>query len=98
MEDTDLSNMSRMDIIEHLAGINYGPREIALYLREETRAFKNKWEEPNSPERQAYDRGLLITQATIDIKLAEQAKGGNMTAAQIYKKSRVERDWEDAFK
>lgn len=87
----------RENIIQQLAGANYGPREIAIYLGENTRGFLNAWEEKNSPERQAYDRGILMTQANIDMALSEQAKAGNVTAAQQHKKSAREQEWRNTF-
>lgn len=84
-----------IDQIAQLAGCHYGPREIAVYLGVPTKLFMKAWMEPTSAIREAYDKGVLITQAEIDMATATSAKGGNLTAAQIWAKRNQEQDFEN---
>jgi hypothetical protein len=42
------------------------------------------WLDKSSAIRECYDRGLLIAQAEIDLATLQSAKGGNLTATQIW--------------
>lgn len=97
MSEIKADALSRLELIEKLAGANYGPRDIAVYLGENVAWFLNEWQERDSATRQSYDRGVLMVQADIDMQIAENARGGNITAAQLHKKSAQERAWANAF-
>jgi len=81
--------------VEELAGINYGPREIAKYLDIPENGFLKAWAEPGSVINKAYHKGQLMAQAQIDLKLQESAKTGNLTAAQQWQKIKDARDFEN---
>lgn len=77
---------SDFEEIKELSGAGYGPREIALYLGVPVKIFMEAWADEDHPIREHYDTGILETQATIGIQLAEQAKSGSLTAIQQYSK------------
>ena len=82
--------LSQNEIIEQLAGLNYGPRDVAVYLGVDTKAFMEAWRNPETDIRESYDRGRLKAQADVNIKLLHNAQSGNITAAQIYEKNRAQ--------
>ncbi|WP_116787630.1 hypothetical protein [Flavobacterium psychrotrophum] len=73
-----------LKMVEDLAGANYSPEKIALYLQVEKTAFLKEWYQLGSDVRQAYDRGRLVAEFSINQKQLELAKSGNITAAQVY--------------
>ena len=80
--------------IEALSGAGYSPEKIAMYLDVDKKKFLKEWKNENTIVRYHYDRGLLLDSAAIAMKLAEHAKGGNITAIQqldkIQRTQRVE--------
>ncbi|WP_026730203.1 hypothetical protein [Flavobacterium denitrificans] len=72
--------------IENLAGCNYAPERIALYLDVDKKAFLQLWYQKDSLVRQAYDRGQLVSEFKINLKQKENAESGNITAAQVFLK------------
>jgi hypothetical protein len=72
--------------IEDLAGCNYSPEKIALYLQVDKQAFMQLWYDKESTVRVAYERGKLVSEFNINNKQKELANAGNITAAQIFLK------------
>jgi hypothetical protein len=72
--------------IEDLAGCNYSPEKIALYLQVDKKAFMQLWYDKESTVRVAYERGKLVSEFNINNKQKELANTGNITAAQIFLK------------
>lgn len=70
--------------IHNLAGCNYLPEKIALYLDVDKKAFLELWYQKESLVRQAYERGKLVADFNISNKQKELAEAGNITAAQIF--------------
>jgi hypothetical protein len=70
--------------IHNLAGCNYSPEKIALYLDMDKKAFLELWYQKGSLVRQAYERGKLVSDFNISNKQKELAEAGNITAAQIF--------------
>ena len=70
--------------IHNLAGCNYSPEKIALYLDVDKKAFLELWYQKESLVRQAYERGKLVSDFNISNKQKELAEAGNITAAQIF--------------
>lgn len=93
-EDSDLL-LSTEDIIEKLAGCNYGPSEIAMYLDMSVKTFLAAWHDPKSAIRHHYEKGKLQADFEINQNLLDNAKTGNITAAQQYFKQADERRVED---
>ncbi len=89
-------SQEELEQVEQLAGAGYGPERIAVYLGEPVKAFMKEWRNPESLIRYHYDRGVLLTDAEIGMKLMENAKGGNITAAQQLAKIRWEQFLNDA--
>lgn len=73
MDDSELQNLTDEEIIEQLAGVGYGPREIALYLGTDVQYFLNQWKDPDSKIRKHYDRGILLVEASIATGMAQLA-------------------------
>lgn len=74
--------------IEDLAACNYSPRQIAVYLEVNKTIFKEMCEDPTSEIYRRYQKGILESTAEINLKLLENARNGNITAAQQYEKNR----------
>jgi hypothetical protein len=72
--------------IHNLAGCNYSPEKIALYLDVDKKAFWDVWYQKESEVRKAYERGKLVAEFSINNKQKEMAEAGNITAAQIFLK------------
>jgi hypothetical protein len=72
--------------IEDLAGCNYTPEKIALFLDVDRKAFLSIWFQKESEVRQRYERGKLVSEFNINNKQKELANAGNITAAQIFLK------------
>lgn len=72
--------------IHDLAGCNYAPEKIALYLDMDKKAFMRLWYDKESTVRMAYERGKLISEFNINNKQKQLAESGNITAAQIFLK------------
>ena len=70
--------------IHDLAGCNYSPEKIALYLDVDKKEFLQLWYQKESLVRQAYERGKLVADFNISNKQKELAEAGNITAAQIF--------------
>ena len=75
-----------MTAVHDLAGCNYSPEKIALYLDVDKKAFLQLWSNKESEVRLAYDRGKLVAEFNINNKQKELAEKGNITAAQIFLK------------
>lgn len=78
--------------IEDLAACNYSPAEIALYLDQPKKEFIAEWNKRESVVRLAYDRGKLVAKFQVNQKQQENAKSGNITAAQIFLKESKEEE------
>jgi hypothetical protein len=73
-----------MTSIHDLAGCNYSPEKIALFLDVDKKAFMQLWYQKESAVRTAYDRGKLVSEFKINGKQKELAESGNITATQIF--------------
>ena len=73
----------QIQTIEDLAATGYSPEKIALYLDLNKEAFLKSWYDKLSVVRTAYDKGQLESEFLIKQKQIENAKAGNITAAQI---------------
>lgn len=83
------------ETIEDLAACNYAPRECAVYLDCDVKEFLHQWRKPDSLVRFHYDKGILTAGFEIDNKLLENAKTGNITAAQEIKKAQEKTAFEN---
>lgn len=81
-----------MTAVHDLAGCNYSPEKIALYLDVDKKAFLQLWANKESEVRLAYERGKLVAEFNINNKQKELAEKGNITAAQIFLKESKENE------
>ena len=72
--------------IHNLAGCNYSPEKIAVYLEVDKKAFLQLWYDQDWEVRKSYERGKLVAEFNINNKQKELAESGNITAAQIFLK------------
>ncbi|EHO13819.1 hypothetical protein [Myroides odoratimimus] len=78
--------------IEDLAGCNYAPEKIALYLDVDKKEFMKLWFDRTSLVRTAYDRGQLQAEFEVNKQQKLLAQAGNITAAQIFLKESKEQE------
>ena len=81
-----------MTAVHDLAGCNYSPEKIALFLDVDKKAFLQLWSNTESEVRLAYERGKLVAEFNINNKQKELAEKGNITAAQIFLKESKENE------
>lgn len=72
--------------IEDLAGNNYSPEKIAIFLQVDKKAFLKLWFEHESEVRKRYEIGRLSAEFQISNAQKKLAEAGNITAAQIFLK------------
>jgi hypothetical protein len=84
-----------MTSIHDLAGCNYSPEKIALFLDVDKKVFLKLWYDNASDVRKAYDRGKLVSEYLINLKQKENAESGNITAAQVFLKEKENNDIEN---
>lgn len=85
MEYLDLKfSEEEITSIEDLAGCNYSPEKIALYLQVDKKAFMRLWYDKQSAVRVAFEKGKLESEFKINNKQKELAESGNITATQIF--------------
>lgn len=83
-------------IIEDMAACNYSPNQIGVYLEvENLSAFCEYCLDGASSIWEAYERGKLKSEFEINQKLLENARKGNITAAQQFEKNREKVDMQD---
>lgn len=87
-------SQEQIEIIEKLASINYTVKQIAMYFDFAAAELQTEYEDKNSMFRYHYNRGKLISQADIDMKQLDLAKGGTQTAIQQIEKIRALRHFE----
>ena len=75
------------ETIENLAACNYSPKNCAVYLDCDVKEFLYQYNKPESLVRFHYDKGVLNASFEVDNKLLENAKSGNITAAQEIQKA-----------
>ncbi|MDM1529010.1 hypothetical protein [Myroides odoratimimus] len=80
------------EMIEDLAGCNYSPEKIALYLDVDKKAFMKLWFDKHSLVRTSYDRGALKAEFEVNKQQKLLAQAGNITAAQIFLKESKEQE------
>ncbi|WP_417200109.1 hypothetical protein [Bizionia sp.] len=80
-------SQEELEEIEVMAACNYSPEKIALKLDVDKAEFMKAWYNRESLVRYHYDRGQLVADFEINQKQLDNAKSGNITAAQIYFKN-----------
>jgi hypothetical protein len=79
-------NDDQIESIVKLAGCNYTPEKIALFLGIPETEFLQEFADQESKVYYHFNRGLLIANAEMDMSLLDAAKKGNITAYQTHKK------------
>lgn len=83
------------ETIENLAACNYAPSQMAIYLECDKAEFLRQYHKQGSLVRHHYDKGVLTASFEVNNKLLENAKTGNITAAQEITKAQAERLFEN---
>lgn len=83
----ELKDLDFNETIERLAAVNYSYDEMAIYVGMKKSSFRKEATTVDSAIWTAIQKGRLMAQFEIDDKLAQNARSGNITAAQMYKKS-----------
>lgn len=81
--------------ISDMAACNFSAKQMALVLEVNQELFKKMLNTEDSSVWEAYHRGILSAQLEVDKYLLDNAKTGNFTAAQEYKKSSRARAFEN---
>lgn len=83
------------ETIENLAACNYTPSECAIYLDCDKKEFLKQYYKPESLVRFHYNKGILTASFEVNNKMLENAKSGNITAAQEITKAQEKRLFEN---
>lgn len=94
-EPMELSDLTLTETVERLSAVNYSFDDMALYVGMSKSSFRKEATTEDSAIWTAIQKGRLRAQFEIDDKLAQNAMSGNITAAQIYKKSAEEKHIEN---
>ena len=76
--------------IERLAGAGYTIHKVAMYLDVPARELLAEYANEESAFRYHYDRGVVLSEAAVALKLQESAEKGNVTAIQQMEAIRLE--------
>ena len=71
-----------LEQLENLAGSGYSLEQIAMYLEVPKADFIAEYFDLDSLVHYHYQRGILVVDAEAGMKLAENARSGNITAHQ----------------
>lgn len=93
-EETLPAKKDQFQVIEELAGLNYTPEEIAMYMDIPEKQFMYEFNLPESEIHFHYNRGILIAKAEVDMQTLESAKTGNITASQRLDKIQQRKQFE----
>jgi hypothetical protein len=75
-----------LETISSLSALNYTREMIAMYLEIDLKQFNKAFHAELSAVKFHFDKGKLESRFLINDKLLENAKSGNITAAQEYNK------------
>ncbi len=94
-QDKDITELSYLETITRLAAVNYSYDEMAIYLDVSRSQFREKATTRDTDEWLAINRGRLQSQFEIDDKLNQNARTGNITAAQTAEKRRKIKEFQN---
>lgn len=77
-------SQEELEEIEKLSACGYMPEQIAIYLDVDVSEFVRMFNIPESMVRMHYKKGVLESEYLIGQKLLENAKTGNITAADAF--------------
>lgn len=81
--------------LQRLSALGYSLRDMAMYFNFDYRQFKAEADDPDSEVAYNIKRGKLILKANVDMRTAESAENGNITAVQQLAKSMREKNYND---
>lgn len=93
-DDFELTE-EQYETIQTLAACNFSITQIAVYLCINKDKLQQAYEDPLSRVRHHYDKGILISEFEINNELVKNARGGNITASQVFDKNRRKRLFEN---
>jgi hypothetical protein len=91
----ELSELTLPQTIERLAAVNYSFDEMAIYIGMKKSAFRHEASTVDSVIWTAIQKGRLQAEFEINDKLSQNARSGNITAAQIVQKIKQEKHVEN---
>ena len=77
--------------LQRLSALGYSLRDMAMYFDYDYNQFKAEADDPDSEVAYNSRRGKLILRANVDMRTAESAENGNITAVQQLAKSMREK-------
>ena len=81
--------------LQRLSALGYSVRDMAMYFDFDYGQFKAEADDPDSEIAYNIKRGKLILKANVDMRTAESAENGNITAVQQLAKSLREKNYKD---
>ena len=81
--------------LQRLSALGYSLRDMAMYFDYDYNQFKAEADDPDSEVAYNIRRGKLILRANVDMRTAESAENGNITAVQQLSKSMREKNYKD---
>ena len=81
--------------LQRLSALGYSVRDMAMYFDYDYNQFKAEADNPDSEVAYNIRRGKLILKANVDMRTAESAENGNITAVQQLSKSMREKNYKD---
>lgn len=81
--------------LQRLSALGYSLRDMAMYFDYDYNQFKTEADNPDSEVAYNIKRGKLILKANVDMRTAESAENGNITAVQQLAKSMREKNYND---
>lgn len=88
---TELADLTLTETVERLAAVNYSYDEMAIYVGMKKSAFRKEANKEDSAIWTAIQKGRLESEFEINDKLFQNARSGNITAAQIVQKIKDEK-------
>lgn len=87
-------SQEELESIEHLAGLNYTPLQMATFLDVEPVRFIKALHVANSVIKFHINKGKLESEYLVNEKLLQNAKSGNLTAVMMFNNARDRNDIE----
>ncbi|MFY0481457.1 hypothetical protein ACI6PS_02530 [Flavobacterium sp. PLA-1-15] len=87
-------SQEELESIEHLAGLNYTPLQMATFLDQDPVRFLRAMSVSNSIIQFHINKGKLESDFLVNEKVLQNAKTGNLTAVMIFNQAREKNDVE----
>lgn len=93
--NNEIKELSLEEQVEIMAGCNYTPTEMAIYLNVAKKPFIAQANTPDTKIWLAIQRGKLKTELNISAQQKTLAESGNITAVQVFEKIRERKRTEE---